>query len=73
MLLLILMRMGVLAASAAAFVGYLLRSAPLTLDFSSWYAYGTVLAFAACAVVAGYAFFTALAGRSPFGDRLLEE
>jgi len=72
-LLLIVMRVGLLAAAASAFVTELLTSFPLTLDFSHWYAYGTVLAFAACAGVAGCAFFTALAGRSPFGDRLLEE
>jgi serine/threonine-protein kinase len=71
--LLLLMRVGLLATAASEFVGALLLQVPLTLDFSRWYAYGTVLAFAACAVVAGYAFHTALAGRPLLGDKLLEE
>ena len=69
----ILIRFGLVTASAAGFLGDLTRSLPLTLDFSRWYAYGTALAFGALAAVAGYAFFTALAGRPLFGDKLLDD
>jgi hypothetical protein len=71
--LLVLMRLGLVAASAVFLVADLLHSGPLTFDFSRWYAYGTPLVFAALAAIAGYAFFTALAGRPLFGDKLLDD
>ena len=43
---------------------------PLTLDLSEWYASRSLLVLAAFAVFVGYGFYTALAGRPIFRNRL---
>ncbi len=68
----VLMRFGLLALAAAFFVSRLFSRFPITLDFSTWYAAGSLLAMLAVIAVAGYAFHTALAGRPLLKDELLE-
>ena len=70
---LVLTRLGLLTMAIMSFVSRLATQVPLTLDVASWYAYGTALAFLACAALAGYGFYTSLAGRPLFGEKLLEE
>jgi serine/threonine-protein kinase len=45
---------------------------PMTLDFSTWYAGATALAFAIAFGLAIYGFHTSLAGRPALGDRALD-
>jgi serine/threonine-protein kinase len=71
--LILLFRVGLLAMLAAQFVVTLLLIAPLTLDFSRWYA-GHGLAAAALAVaIAVYGFRVSLAGKPMFGSATLDE
>ncbi len=49
-----------------------LLSPPLTLDFDRWYAVTALTAPLALIVLAGYAFWVALAGRPIFRDELME-
>src|SRR5262249_22857086 len=64
-LLVLLIRVGVLAVITAIFVWYCLYF-PLTVDLTSWYSQGSLLALGAVVLLAGYAFYTSLAGRSLF-------
>ncbi|MCH7884324.1 MAG: protein kinase [Planctomycetes bacterium] len=70
--LVVLMRFGLLALVAAFMFSFLLGAFPITVDFSTWYAGGSLLAMLAVVAVAGYGFHTALAGRPLFRDELLE-
>ena len=70
--LVVLMRFGLLALVAAFMFSFLLGAFPITVDFSTWYAAGSLLAMLAVVAVAGYGFHTALAGRPLFRDELLE-
>jgi hypothetical protein len=47
----------------------LLMNCPLTSDFYAWYASGTILTLLVGCSLAGYAFYTALAGRPLRLDR----
>ena len=71
-ILVLLMRFGLLATTAAFFFLYALSSFPITLDFSTWYAGATLTGMLTAVAVAGYGFHTALAGRPLFRDELLE-
>jgi hypothetical protein len=51
-------------------MGELSASLPWTLDFSSWVAPQTILAWGIMAVLLGYGFLTAVGGRSIFSDPL---
>ena len=54
------------------FVSTLLSQFPLTTDFSAWYAGRTMFALASVLVLTGYAFHSALAGRSLLAANFLE-
>ncbi len=67
---LIALRYGYVALIVAMFVGGLAGDLAWTLDLGSWFAPQTMFAWAIVAVVAGYGFMTAVAGRSLFQDPL---
>ena len=49
-----------------------LDAVTITLDLSSWYASGMLLAFAIVSAVTGYAFWVSLGGKPLFADGALE-
>ena len=52
-------RFGCVTLTTALFVAFVLNTSPITLDFSAWYAHGTVCAFMIVAPIAVYAFSSA--------------
>lgn len=62
------LRFGIPAVIVAGLISAYLLDVPLTLDFSSWYAWVGLLAVAACGSMAWFGFRTALAGRALWGD-----
>lgn len=72
-LLFLLVRYGLVATVACQFLGALLESFPLTLDFSSWYAGISLFCLAVIAALFGYAFFIALGGRPVFREGILKD
>ncbi|HEX7878561.1 MAG TPA: hypothetical protein VF720_04090, partial [Candidatus Eisenbacteria bacterium] len=70
---LILMRFGVLAGVTTAFVALVVNSVVPSLDFSAWYADRALVPLVLLVGILIYGAFTALAGKSLFGDPLREE
>jgi len=68
----VLIRFGLVACIVAAFSMQVFSNAPLTFDFSKWYAGPALLPVVACAALFIYGFYIALAGRPLFRDELLE-
>jgi serine/threonine-protein kinase len=68
-----LVRLGLLATVVLTAVSHVLELTVITTDLSAWYASGTILALTFLALVAGYGFHTALAGRPLFGADLLRD
>jgi serine/threonine protein kinase len=66
-------RFGLLATMAHQLFFFLAIMYPMTTDFSAWYAPSMVFALALAAGIAVYGFYTSLGGRSPFGNRLLQD
>jgi serine/threonine-protein kinase len=64
------LRFGYIALIVIVTMGELSASLPWTLDFSSWVAPQTILAWGIMAVLLGYGFLTAVGGRSIFSDPL---
>ncbi len=69
----ITVRFGLLAMAAAIYTEHLLRGAPITTDFSAWYATNTFVILAAILALAAYAFHTSLGGQKLFERNFLEE
>jgi len=69
---LLLIRVGVLAASASVYVMQVLMVMPLTLDLHVWYAERTLITFGVLGALLVYAFYTSLGAKSPFGSTFLE-
>ena len=67
---LVTFRFGVVAAIATSVVTSLADTLPWTLDFGSWIAPQTVVAWGIVAAILGYAFVTAVGGRALFSDPL---
>jgi len=67
-----MLRFGLLSVIGGLFMLDALRGAPLTWDLSNWYAGAGLLSVAAVLGVAGWAFYTSLAGQRLFQDSLLE-
>lgn len=67
---LVLMRFGILAGTVAAFVGLVASSAVGTFDLSAWYADRALMPILVLGAIVGYGAFTALAGKSIWGDPL---
>ena len=70
--LLILIRFGLLTQMVSVLIWIAVESVTITLEPSSWYASGMLLAFTIVAAVAGYAFWTSLGGKPLFADEALE-
>jgi hypothetical protein len=68
----ILLRIGLVAVLSFFFFRLLSRELMITMDLSAWYSSSTIVGFLVLAAVAGYAFYTSLAGRRLFSDDLLE-
>lgn len=71
--LIILYRFGLLALCATMFFAHLWVFYPITIEFGAWYARDFVIGAGLCLVLAAYAFYISLAGRSVFGGRLLDD
>jgi serine/threonine protein kinase len=69
----ILYRHGLLALCAMMFVAHLWVFYPITSEFTAWYAFDFVVALAICLALAGYGFYTSLAGQSVFGGKFLQD
>lgn len=69
---LLLIRVGVLAASAAAYVMQVLMVMPLTLDLHAWYAERTLIVVGLFGALLIYAFWISLGGKSPVSMALLD-
>jgi len=67
-----LTRFGVLAAAAAVYTEIMLIYAPLTTNWSAWYAQAALFGLATVAALASYGFVTTLAGRRLWPKRLEE-
>jgi hypothetical protein len=69
----LLLRLGLLALTAALFTLFLLRYFPLTTDLSAWYAVDTWVAGGIILGMAACGFRTTLAGRPVLGKGLAED
>jgi hypothetical protein len=72
LLVLVLIRFGILALMAGFFVFQILRTFPVSADFSTWYASSSIFAIASVLVLTAYALYTALAGRPLFRAGFLD-
>jgi serine/threonine-protein kinase len=68
-----MLRLGLLSVIGAAFLTNALLAAPLTTDFSRWYAGPALVSVFAVMAVALWAFYISLAGRKLFRDSVLGE
>ena len=68
-LLLLITRLGLLAAIAFFYVSYLLHDFPLTADLNSWYWGSSLFALGIVAAIGVYGFYLSTTGRSLFRDR----
>jgi hypothetical protein len=68
----ITIRFGLLAMMATFFAAVMLTHYPATTDLSTWYAGSTLFAYAVVLALAGYAFHTAVAGRTLFKAGFLD-
>jgi serine/threonine-protein kinase len=69
----VMLRCGLFPYVVGASVGALLVLFPITADFSAWYAGSTIFTLVCIVALTGYAFYTALGGRSLFKAGFLEE
>jgi Protein kinase domain len=65
-------RFGLIALAAAVFTANVLLNLPYTLDFSKWYAGQSMAVVLSFAFLAGWGFYTALAGRRIFTGELFD-
>ena len=70
---LLIVRVGLLAAVVAFYVSGLFIFFPVTGNFRAWYAGAGVTALLLLAAIALFGFTTALAGRPALGKAVLEE
>jgi len=66
----VVFRLGFVAFAGGLFVTDVLLNVPLTLDFSSWYASGTLLPLLIVAALAVWGFYNALAGQKLWKSEL---
>ena len=67
-----MLRFGLVTVATGIFVAELLRSVPLTTNFSAWYASTELLALVAVLALAAFACRTSLGGQKLFDEALLE-
>ena len=65
-------RYGLIALAAAVFTANVLLNLPYTLDMSKWYAGESVAVLLSFAFIAGWGFYTAVAGRQIFKGELFD-
>ena len=65
-----LVRLGILAAAVASFIGNLFTSFPITVDFSLWYSAQSLFMFAVVLALLCYGFRLALGNKPLLGERL---
>jgi len=65
-------RFGLIALAAAVFTANVLLNLPYTLDFSKWYAGQSVAVLLSFALIAGWGFYTALAGQQILKGELFD-
>jgi hypothetical protein len=70
---LILIRVGVLAASTSIYIMQVLLALPLTLDMHAWYAERTLIAFGLLGAMLVWAFWISLGGKSPIGTTFFDQ
>ena len=68
----VVLRFGLLALTFAFLVSMRCSELPITVDFSTWYASGSLIIMIVLVAIAAYGCHTALAGRSIFRDELEE-
>src|SRR5204863_9311630 len=69
----VLWRYGLLATIAMLFVFHLWVFFPMTTDITAWYATNFMIDAGVCLALAGYGFYTSLAGQPLFGGKLLQD
>ena len=69
----VVIRLGLLAATSMFYVMNLLGNSPLTVDFSQWYAPAGLVSLLVPLALAGFGFYVAMAGRPLFSEGLLQE
>ncbi len=69
----VLLRFGIFASAVSIFTSHLIGYCVVTLDFSHWYVWSSVVALAVLAVLVSHGFRAALAGRPMFGRAILED
>jgi hypothetical protein len=69
----VVLRFGLLSVAVFRFVAPLLQFAPITLDFSRWYAGRSLFALLVFAGIAVYAFRAALGRQPVFGTVAVED
>jgi serine/threonine protein kinase len=72
LMLCVLYRFGLLSLIAATYVLHLVIFFPFTSEFTAWYAADFVVALGGTLVLAGFSFYTSLAGRPIFRSTLLD-
>jgi hypothetical protein len=65
-------RFGLVVLAVALFTAKILLNVPYTLDFGEWYAPASVGIVLSIVVLAGWGFFTALAGQKLFREELFD-
>jgi serine/threonine protein kinase len=72
-LLAILLRIGLFALAVALLTHYTFGYFVPVFDFSTWYAWRTLLGWAVVTALAAYGFFVSLGGKRPLGRSILDE
>jgi tRNA A-37 threonylcarbamoyl transferase component Bud32 len=72
-ILFVLYRFGLLALCATLFVAHIWVFYPMTTELKAWYAVDFVIGMIICLALAGYAFYTSLAGQPVFGGKLFQD
>jgi hypothetical protein len=65
-------RFGLVALAVAVFTANLLLNVPYTLDFSDWYTPASVCFVLSIVALAGWGFYTALAGQKLLKEELFD-
>jgi hypothetical protein len=65
-------RFGLITLAVAIFTANVVLNVPYTLDFSNWYAMNSLAVLLSFVAIAGWGFYTSLAGRSPFKEDLFQ-
>jgi hypothetical protein len=73
LILFVLYRFGLLAMCSGMFIAHLWVFYPMTTEFTAWYATDFTIGLIICLALAGYGFYTSLAGQSVLSGRLLED